>query len=508
MLPIFQEKPGLFFVAATLLPLVSFLLILLSKFVWGVLRPYRDNPAVTPAYNLFGGDVGGRTSAYVALAAIAGSFVLSLTGFVLFTRDQGAFETSIREKETAVQKLKDDRAEAKKAGDKQKEKELDEQVEQAESVVASAEKRWEHRRAYAWKGRWDWLRVSPAGLSDPDHGTTLQVGFATDSLSGLMFVMVTFIATLIHLFSMGYMADELKPEVEDHEVHTAHGHLVRRGRFGRFFMYLSLFCFSMLNLVLADNLFQVFVSWELVGVCSYLLVGFYYERQSASNAANKAFIVNRVGDAGFVLGLIILWTFVGTFNFEEIFNRVRSPLTNAHGHGLKLGGQIVRADAQGEPGAGGALTLKVGEEGRSGGRAVLFPASPLMDHNQAGHFDGLEPGDTVKASPSPGPTQFGSMPYWMLVAAGLGVFLGCVGKSAQFPLQVWLPDAMEGPTPVSALIHAATMVAAGVNLVGRVYPLFAPEALLVIAYTGGITLFVAATVAVVMTDIKKVLAYS
>ena len=123
-----------------------------------------------------------------------------------------------------------------------------------------------------------------------------------------MFVMVTFIATLIHLFSIGYMADELQPEVEDHQVHTAHGHLHRRGRFGRFFMYLSLFCFSMLNLVLADNLFQVFLSWELVGICSYLLVGFYFERQSASNAANKAFITNRVGDAGFILGLLILWT--------------------------------------------------------------------------------------------------------------------------------------------------------------------------------------------------------
>jgi NADH-quinone oxidoreductase subunit L len=158
-----------------------------------------------------------------------------------------------------------------------------------------------------------------------------------------MFVMVTFIATLIHLFSIGYMADELQPEVADHQVHTAHGHLHRRGRFGRFFMYLSLFCFSMLNLILADNLFQVFLSWELVGVCSYLLVGFYFERQSASNAANKAFIVNRIGDAGFIIGLLILWTSVGTFNFDEIFQRIRSPLTDAHG-GLQMAGRIVRGE--------------------------------------------------------------------------------------------------------------------------------------------------------------------
>src|SRR5712691_10848608 len=155
-----------------------------------------------------------------------------------------------------------------------------------------------------------------------------------------MFLMVTFIATLIHVFSLGYMSDELQPEVEDHQVHTDDGHLHRRGRFGRFFMFLSLFCFSMLNLVLADNLFQVFLSWELVGICSYLLIGFYYERQSASDASNKAFITNRVGDAGFIIGLLILWSYLGTFNFNEIFARLRSPLADPHGT-LKLGGRIV-----------------------------------------------------------------------------------------------------------------------------------------------------------------------
>ncbi len=126
--------------------------------------------------------------------------------------------------------------------------------------------------------------------------------------------------------------------MEDHQVHTADGHLHRRGRFGRFFLFLSLFCFSMLNLVLADNLFQVFVSWELVGICSYLLIGFYFERQSASNAANKAFITNRVGDAGFIIGLLIIWTYVGTFNFEEIFQRVRCA-AGATRHGKVAAGR-------------------------------------------------------------------------------------------------------------------------------------------------------------------------
>ena len=258
----------------------------------------------------------------------------------------------------------------------------------------------------------------------------------------------------------------------------------------------------MLNLVLADNLFQVFVSWELVGICSYLLIGFYYERHSASNAANKAFITNRIGDAGFIIGLLILWTYVGTFNFEEIFREVRSPTTDAVGKPMPLAAQIVRASplAENEP---TKLKVAPGE----GPQVILFP--PEMP----AHLRALHPGEVVNVSAeaqlqNPGLPHYQTMPYWLLVAAGLGIFLGCVGKSAQFPLHVWLPDAMEGPTPVSALIHAATMVAAGVYLVGRCYPLFTPEARLVIAYTGGITLFLAATIAVVMTDIKKVLAYS
>src|SRR5262249_20157791 len=161
---------------------------------------------------------------------------------------------------------------------------------------------------------------------------------------------------------------------EDHQVHAAHGHWRRRGRFGRFFMYLSLFCFSMLNLVLADNLFQVFVSWELVGICSYLLIGFYFERQSASDAANKAFITNRVGDAGFVIGLIIVWGYFGTFNFEQVFGQVRSPLRDTHGE-LALGGKIVRANpvpaAEGEEAKDGR-EMKITLPGETPGSEVVL----------------------------------------------------------------------------------------------------------------------------------------
>ena len=269
-----------------------------------------------------------------------------------------------------------------------------------------------------WAERGEWLRVG-SGRS-PQPATAFEIGYHLDTLSVLMVGMVGVVGTLIMLFSLGYLADE-RGTVHDH---VAHVH--RRGRFGRFFLLLGLFAASMLNLLLADNLLQVFVGWELVGACSYFLIGFYSERPSAVTAATKAFVVNRVGDAGLLVGIAVAWRTCGTLNIQELC--------------------AVAQDWRGDP--------------------------------------------------------------WTLSLMGLGLFVGCVGKSAQVPLHTWLPDAMEGPTPVSALIHAATMVAAGVYLVGRCYPLFTPYVLTVITYSGLVTAVLAATVACVQTDIKRVLAYS
>ncbi len=272
----------------------------------------------------------------------------------------------------------------------------------------------------------------------------MPLGIAIDNLSVIMFLMVTFIATLIHIYSMGYMHDD--------------------PRYPRFFTYLSLFCFSMLGLVASPNVFMIFIFWELVGVCSYLLIGFWYEEKSNCDAANKAFIVNRVGDVGMLMGLGLLWTSLGTFSFQEINQGLRSS-----------SGKLNEVSTR-----------------RSEDTLVQLRLDPA----------------TLEVAKDPVTGKPREIPYWMLTLAGLGIFAGCVGKSAQFPLHVWLPDAMAGPTPVSALIHAATMVAAGVYLVGRFYSLFTADVLLYIAYTGGITLFIAATIAMVQTDYKKVLAYS
>jgi NADH-quinone oxidoreductase subunit L len=524
--------PGYLFVAATLLPLASFLLIFLASGLWCIARRYREaGPGWEAIFQATGGDRAGKLPAYLATAAIGLAFVCSLYGGILHTLAQSRIHHKIEEIEKEIAQLNGEKSIAQgraaqmvpdpgvlrmvfpAAFEVQRSVGalFEAQTHAKEELKEFAETAWETELQRDWKGTlFELVRIRPANLANPDRGTTLSIGYSIDSLAVVMFVMVTFIATLIHLFSIGYMSEEAAETVEDHQVHTEHGHLVRRGRFGRFFMYLSLFCFSMLNLVLADNLFQVFISWELVGICSYLLIGFYYERQSASDAANKAFITNRVGDAGFILGLLILFGYFGTFQFDEIFAQVRHPVQHdAHGHMGARAGQIVRADYdEGFSSSERRAVLRVTEKDKGGEYALLFPSKPEMDSSKPGHFDALATGDEIHPKVNRKATEYGSIPYWMLVAAGLGIFLGCVGKSAQFPLQVWLPDAMEGPTPVSALIHAATMVAAGVYLVGRTYPLFTVEVLLVIAYTGTITLFVAATIAVVMTDIKKVLAYS
>jgi len=262
----------------------------------------------------------------------------------------------------------------------------------------------------------------------------LSIGYYIDSLTVLMFVMVTLISACVHYYATGYLHEELD-EVEDHEVATKSGVYLRRpGRYHRFYQYLSLFTFSMLGIVLAGNLAMVFVFWELVGVCSYFLIGFYFERPAANQAASKAFIMNRIGDVGMLVSIMALWGSLGTLQFGDT-------------------------------------------------------------DTQVGIFSRLA------ESPTP-------ISYPLLFTAGLGLFAGCVGKSAQFPLHTWLPDAMEGPTPVSALVHSATMVAAGVYLVGRCYPIFVPEVLFTIAIVGAITLLLAASMALAAVNIKRVLAYS
>jgi NADH-quinone oxidoreductase subunit L len=250
-------------------------------------------------------------------------------------------------------------------------------------------------------------------------------GYLLDPLSCVMALVVTGVGFLIHVYSIGYMSHE--------------------GGYYRYFGYLNLFMFSMLTLILANNLLLLFVGWEGVGLCSYLLIGFYFLKKSASDAGKKAFIVNRVGDSGFLLGIFLISATFGTVRFTS--------------QGL--------ADPRAFPG-------------------ILQTLAALLDQH------------TI---------AFGAP---ILTAIALLLFLGATGKSAQIPLYVWLPDAMEGPTPVSALIHAATMVTAGVYMVARMNAIYqlAPFAMDVIAVVGALTAIYAASMALVQTDIKKVLAYS
>lgn len=387
-----------------------------------------------------------------------------------------------------------------------------------------------------------WLHVHPLAVSREEAiavngdwytlGTfgslSLTVGYYIDSLTLAMYCMVTLIASCIHVYSMGYMHEELH-EVTDPLARLSSGEpLVRRGRYYRFFQFLSLFCFSMLGLVISGNLAMVFAFWELVGICSYLLIGFYIERKSASNAANKAFIVNRVGDFGMIIGLMAIFAGMGTFSFggpNGIFSQVRPAENVIELSAGKLAGENhEEARLEHAPKVPDGMVIaanaatcekywRAAAELRNDleGIAPTHSGTPL-ENKASGDRSNVKPSDSTAIGLLGAATvdhwRSQGYGYWLLVVAGLGIFCGCVGKSAQFPLHVWLPDAMEGPTPVSALIHAATMVAAGVYLVGRCYPIFTPEVLMTIACVGGITLFIAATIAITATDIKRVLAYS
>src|SRR5450756_954549 len=247
--------------------------------------------------------------------------------------------------------------------------------------------------------------------------TRFEIGFLIDRLTVLMMVVVTFVSLMVHVYTIGYMADD--------------------PGYQRFFAYISLFTFSMLMLVMSNNFLQLFFGWEAVGLVSYLLIGFWYTRPTAIYANLKAFLVNRVGDFGFLLGIALVLMYFGTLDYAAVFANARN-----------LAGNTIE----------------------------IFPGA-----------------------------------VWSLMTViCILLFVGAMGKSAQVPLHVWLPDSMEGPTPISALIHAATMVTAGIFMVSRMSPLFelSQAALSFVLVIGGITAFFMALIAVVQYDIKRVIAYS
>ena len=254
-----------------------------------------------------------------------------------------------------------------------------------------------------------WFQAGTPGIANNvDQGVRIVLGMVIDPLTLSMLGLITFVALMVQVYSLGYMRGD--------------------PRLDWYYAFHALFAASMLTLVLADNFLLLYVAWELVGVCSYLLIGFWFERPAAREAAKKAFVVTRIGDVGLLVGILLLWSQVGSFSMSEAFQAAQS----------------------------------------------------------------------------------GALSQGMVTWSAILIFLGAAGKSAQFPFHVWLPDAMEGPTPVSALIHAATMVAAGVYLVARTYPLFVQsgDALMVVAIVGLITALGAATIALVSTDLKRILAYS
>ena len=245
-------------------------------------------------------------------------------------------------------------------------------------------------------------------------GLKMEVGFLVDSLTAMMMVVVTFVSLMVHIYTIGYMEED--------------------DGYNRFFAYISLFTFSMLMLVMSNNLLQLFFGWEAVGLVSYLLIGFYFKKPTATFANMKAFLVNRVGDFGFIIGIGLIYAYTGTFNYSEIFAKLPEL------------------------------------------QATMLPGTGWL----------------------------------LLTVTGICLFIGAMGKSAQFPLHAWLPDSMEGPTPISALIHAATMVTAGIFMVSRMSPLYelSDTALNFILVIGAITALFMGILGIIQNDIKRVIAYS
>ena len=245
-------------------------------------------------------------------------------------------------------------------------------------------------------------------------GVKMEIGFLIDSITAMMMCVVTFVSLMVHIYTIGYMAED--------------------EGYNRFFSYISLFTFSMLMLVMSNNLLQLFFGWEAVGLVSYLLIGFYFKKPTATFANMKAFLVNRVGDFGFIIGIGLIYAYTGTFNYSEIFAKLPEL------------------------------------------QATMLPGTGWL----------------------------------LLTVTGICLFIGAMGKSAQFPLHAWLPDSMEGPTPISALIHAATMVTAGIFMVSRMSPLYelSDTALNFILVIGAITALFMGILGIIQNDIKRVIAYS
>jgi NADH-quinone oxidoreductase subunit L len=325
--------------------------------------------------------------------------------------------------------------------------------------------------------------------------------FQVDTLSSVMMLVVTGVGTLIHIFAMGYMHGDIDEQIGKRGLHDAEALGFKRRRYSRFFTYFSLFLTSMLILVTGNNYLMLFVGWELVGLCSFLLIGFWFDDPvngvANGRAAAKAFIANRVGDFGMLMAIfLIFWSF-GTLRFADVFERAKCMVDHAQAECLEVSVAAPVYAAAAEHGTEGE-----GEEHAEEG------ASEGEEHAEEGAAEGEH---AVGVLSTPIALGLGTVALGTVVTAiTLFLLLGATGKSAQIPLFVWLPDAMAGPTPVSALIHAATMVTAGIYMITRSNVLFAmaPDTRAIVAIIGALTAFVAATIATGQYDIKKVLAYS
>jgi NADH-quinone oxidoreductase subunit L len=496
-----DATPGLLFVYGALLPLFGFVLIALLALLHHFLKRYKESEGLAGAcYLLIFGEQPGNAAGLTATVTVGLALLLGLLGLGaymdrtsnFYEGDRPLTERQLqgrgdpltdRQMQRRIVSVERGLAVCKPEHQTDLRKQLDQRV---KDRAAGREK-----FLAGWHQSAPWLQVLPTAPSDGQHATMLGLGFHIDGLAAVLFVLVALLSFLIHLYSLEYLKDELKEEIPDETVHQEFGTYKRRGRFSHYYLFLSLFTFAMLHLVIADNLFQVFLSWQLVALCAYLFTGFWYERPTAAEAATKVFLLNRAGDVALVAGIALLWSGLGTLSFQDMAARVRAPLQDRNGL-VTPGGQFVYADVDEEG------RVRAAEPGQGTGLLVLLPTA------RPETFAVPKPGEEV----SPGKRGYGTMSTWVLMAAGLCLLFGCLTRAAQGPLYTWLTGVLEAPLPLTVLLQSGTMIAAGIYVLARVYPLLTPGVLLVIAYVGLVGMILGIVTALVETDLRRILTWT
>lgn len=482
-----NATPGLLLVVGACFPLLGALLLAWAAVARLLLREHSEKPTfLGRVHTLLGGEQPAFGPGVIMILTTGLAFMFGLLGMGIHTERTWIQEQREQQAGREVATLQKRAALASPPRRAELEKELARIVAQRDADRAA------HQRE--WNGRVAWLQVQSSVTPDTDWAGSFPLGFRVDGVAILFFLVIALVALLLNVYALAYHDEETR-EVEDPQVRLEFGGFRRRGRLSRFSLFLGLLTSALLFLVISDNLVQVFVCWQVVTVCACVLVGFWYERSVVNVLSLRTFLLQRAGDAGFLLGLLILWSAVGTVTFTDLEQRLRAPLEDRQGL-VDPGGQFVHVENVEESGQ-----VRVVETGQ-GGQVLILP----LGSNARLAIPRV--GDEVAAAARPGPGQFGVLSVGWLTLAGCGLLIGCLAGAAQFPWQGWLTESTVGPLPVMALLNTVGSVAVSVYVLGRIYPILTPTVLILLAYLGLIGLVGGALLALWSIELPRILIFS